>query len=195
MTVEYLDLGDYLAIAAAVTGLDATTLTRVTRLSLADSALHAPEAGFGGVELYPDFIDKAAVLLVRLARNHPLPDGNKRAAWVSMRMFVEVNGWRWTTSPGHRRSRGDRRRHRRRDARRGRDGDMAARVPRAARLGLTARSLRSGRSDVRPARWWRTECSITLACAPREPAIDERQCERDLRERSDHVRLARIDHG
>lgn len=99
MTVEYLDLSDYLAIAAAVTGLDATTLTRVTRLSLADSALHAPEAGFGGVELYPDFIDKAAVLLVRLAKNHPLPDGNKRAAWVSMRMFVEVNGWRWTTSP------------------------------------------------------------------------------------------------
>lgn len=99
MTVEYLDLGDYLAIAAAVTGLDATTLTRVTRLSLADSALHAPEAGFGGVELYPDFIDKAAVLLVRRAKNHPLPDGNKRAAWVSMRMFVEANGWRWTTSP------------------------------------------------------------------------------------------------
>jgi Fic family protein len=33
---------------------------------------------------YPDFVDKAAVLLVRLVKNHPLPDGNKRAAWVSM---------------------------------------------------------------------------------------------------------------
>lgn len=99
MTVEYLELSDYLAIAAAVTGLDVTTLTHVTRLSLADSALHAPAAGFGGVELYPDFVDKAAVLLVRLAKNHPLPDGNKRAAWVSMRMFVEVNGWRWSSYP------------------------------------------------------------------------------------------------
>ena len=99
MTVEYLDLSDYLAIAAAVTGLDVTTLTHVTRLSLADSALHAPAAGFGGVELYPDFVDKAAVLLVRLAKNHPLPDGNKRAAWVSLRMFVEVNGWKWSSYP------------------------------------------------------------------------------------------------
>ena len=99
MTVEYLDLGDYLAIAAAVTGLNVATLMQVTRLSLADSALHAPAAGFGDVELYPEFIDKAAVLLVRLAKNHPLPDGNKRAAWVSMRMFVEVNGWEWTSDP------------------------------------------------------------------------------------------------
>lgn len=99
MTVEYLDLTDYLAIAAEITGLDLTTLTKVTRLDLADSALHAPEAGFGDVDLYPDFVDKAAVLLVRLAKNHPLPDGNKRATWVSMRMFVAVNGWLWHTQP------------------------------------------------------------------------------------------------
>ena len=99
MTVEYLDLGDYLAVAAAVTGLNVPTLMHVTRLSLADSALHAPAAGFGEVELYPDFVDKAAVLLVRLAKNHPLPDGNKRAAWVSMRMFVEMNGWEWASYP------------------------------------------------------------------------------------------------
>jgi alkylation response protein AidB-like acyl-CoA dehydrogenase len=35
-------------------------------------------------EFYPDFVDKAAVLLVRLARNHPLPDGNKRVAWDAL---------------------------------------------------------------------------------------------------------------
>ena len=99
MTVEYLDLSDYLAIAAEVTGLDVTTLLQVTQVSLADSALHAPAAGFGDVDLYPEFVDKAAVLLVRLAKNHPLLDGNKRAAWVSLRMFVEVNGWRWQTQP------------------------------------------------------------------------------------------------
>jgi hypothetical protein len=39
---------------------------------LADSALHAPAAGFGDEDFYPDFVDKSAVLLVRLARNHPL---------------------------------------------------------------------------------------------------------------------------
>jgi death-on-curing protein len=70
--VEYVDLVDYLAIAAEVTGLDAETITRVTKIELADSALHAPAAGFGDTEFYPDFVDKAAVLIVRLAKNHPL---------------------------------------------------------------------------------------------------------------------------
>jgi death on curing protein len=84
VSVHYPDLIDYLAVAAVVTGLDARTLITATKLDLADSALHAPSAGFGEQDLYPDFVEKAAVLLVRLARNPPLLDGNKRAAWVSL---------------------------------------------------------------------------------------------------------------
>jgi death-on-curing protein len=95
----YLGLVDYLAIAAEVTGLDVDTLSRVTQLNLADSALHAPAAGWGEEDLYPDFVDKAAVLVVRLAKNHPLRDGNKRAAWVALRTFVELNGWSWSRYP------------------------------------------------------------------------------------------------
>ena len=75
-----------------MTGLDLDTVLKVTDLNLADSALHAPAAGFGDTDFYPLFVDKAAVLIVRLARNDPLPDGNKRAAWVSLRLFVELNG-------------------------------------------------------------------------------------------------------
>lgn len=99
MTLEYVGLADYVEIAAQVTGLDLDTVLGVTDLGLADSALHAPAAGFGETELYPEFVDKAAVLIVRLAKNHPLPDGNKRAAWVTLRLFIEINGWEWTTSP------------------------------------------------------------------------------------------------
>lgn len=99
MTVEYLDLIDYLAVAAAVTGLDIDTVIKVMNLDLADLALHAPSAGFGATDFYPDFVDKAAVLVVRLAKNHPLPDGNKRAAWVSLRAFVNMNGWTWSPKP------------------------------------------------------------------------------------------------
>ncbi len=99
MNVQYIDLADYLAIAVEVTGLDAETLTRVVKVDLAESALHAPAAGFGDTEFYPEFIEKAAVLTVRLAKNHPLPDGNKRAAWVALRLFVEVNEWTWRTTP------------------------------------------------------------------------------------------------
>ena len=68
-------------------------------LTLADSALHAPAAGFGDVDFYPDLLDKAAVLVCRLAWNHPLPDGNKRAAWVSLAMFSALNGWVFAPDP------------------------------------------------------------------------------------------------
>ena len=45
MTVEYLDLADYVAIAAEVTGLDTATVMKAANLDLADSALHATAAG------------------------------------------------------------------------------------------------------------------------------------------------------
>ena len=100
MSIEYPDLADFLAIAESVTGIETDILIRSTKLDLADSALHAPQGGWGDQEFYPDFVDKAAVLLVRLAKSHPLLDGNKRAAWVTLRLFVEMNGWAWVPSPG-----------------------------------------------------------------------------------------------
>jgi len=90
--VRYLSTAEALAIAERVTGLDGRTLVRASRIGLLESALHAPQAGFGDVEFYPDFVDKAAVLVVHLARNHPLPDGNKRLAWVALTMFCALNG-------------------------------------------------------------------------------------------------------
>jgi len=96
---RYLSLAEYLWLAEQVTGIDATTLAKSCRLDLADSALHAPEASFGGEEFYPDFIDKAAVLTCRLAWNHPLLDGNKRAAWASLVLFLDLNDWLWDPDP------------------------------------------------------------------------------------------------
>ena len=93
MRIRHIGLADYLAIAAEITGLGPTPLMRVARLGLAEPALHAPAASFGDTEFYPDFIDKAAVLIVHLAKNYPLPDGNKRTAWVTLRLFIEINEW------------------------------------------------------------------------------------------------------
>ncbi len=96
---EYLDLADYIGIAEEVTGLDEVIVVKVANLDLADSALHAPAAGFADEDFYPDFVDKVAILIVRLAKNHPLPDGNKRVAWVAMRYFMALNGWTWSARP------------------------------------------------------------------------------------------------
>jgi len=89
--VRYLTLFEALKIAENVTGLDVETIARVSRIELLDSALHAPQTGFGDFELYQDVFSKAAVLGIRIAMNHPLPDGNKRLAWASTRVFLLIN--------------------------------------------------------------------------------------------------------
>lgn len=85
MTVEYLDLADYVAIASEVTGLDAATVMKVANLDLADWALHAPAAGFGDADFYPGFVDKAAVLIVRLGKDHPTATCRSRAVQAAAR--------------------------------------------------------------------------------------------------------------
>ena len=42
---RYLDLAEYFLLAELVTGVPAETLTKASRVDLADSALHAPQAG------------------------------------------------------------------------------------------------------------------------------------------------------
>jgi death on curing protein len=94
---EYLDLADYLLIAETVLGVPAERIAGWPGSGRAESALSAAAAGFGGVEFYPDLIDKAAVLCVRLARNHPLPDGNKRVAYLTLVEFLARNGVEWAS--------------------------------------------------------------------------------------------------
>ena len=93
--VHYLDLGDYLTLAGAASEVAPEALFDVTDLALAESALHAPAATFAGVEFYPDLVAKARVLVMHLAKNHPLPNGNKRAAYLAMIEFLARNGQRF----------------------------------------------------------------------------------------------------
>jgi death-on-curing protein len=91
--VYYVEFGDYCRIAAEVLGIEPERVAELPNIGLADSALAAPRAGFGDHDAYPTLVEKAAVLVERLARNHPLPDGNKRAAFLSMERFLAVNGY------------------------------------------------------------------------------------------------------
>lgn len=68
---------------------------RLPRLPLAESALHAPFASFGGAPAYPTLVEQAAVLVEHLSRNHPLPDGNKRTAFLLTARFLDANGLVW----------------------------------------------------------------------------------------------------
>ena len=89
------DLDDYVDLAAFLLGAEPEAVRQLPRIGLAGSALHAPFAEFGGVAAYSDLTEQAAVLVEHLARNHPLPDGNKRAAFLTMARFLDANGMRW----------------------------------------------------------------------------------------------------
>ena len=93
--MDGLTIADFLLIAEAALDIDAERLAHVADLGAADSALAAPFAGWSDADLYPEPSVKAAVLCSRLVRNHPLPDGNKRVAYLAMREFLARNGYEW----------------------------------------------------------------------------------------------------
>jgi death-on-curing protein len=89
-------LEDFLQVVAAVLGLDAGRARAIVDPTLAESALAAPFAGFGDHERYPTTEEQTAVLVERLARNHPVRvDGNKRSAFAMGVLFAERNGLAW----------------------------------------------------------------------------------------------------
>jgi death-on-curing protein len=88
-------LEDFVDAASFILGAEPEAVRRLPGMALAESALHAPFASFGGIEAYPTLIEQAAMLLERLARNHPLPDGNKRVAFLLMARFLDANGVDW----------------------------------------------------------------------------------------------------
>ena len=55
-----------------------------------DSALAYPQ----NLEAYcdPDIAELAAGYLFAIAKNHAFVDGNKRTAWVTCNIFIEING-------------------------------------------------------------------------------------------------------
>ena len=61
-------------------------------MGLLRSALNAPFQAFGGKEVYPSLLSKAAAMCRSVISNHPFIDGNKRTGIHVMLIFLEING-------------------------------------------------------------------------------------------------------
>lgn len=61
---------------------------QIRDINLLDSAIHRPFQTFDSKELYPSPIDKSAAIFESLIINHPFVDGNKRVAYVLMRLVL-----------------------------------------------------------------------------------------------------------
>jgi death-on-curing protein len=57
-------------------------------LGMLDAALHRPRSGY-----YESLSEQAAALLQSLANNHAFVDGNKRVAFATTAIFLELNGF------------------------------------------------------------------------------------------------------
>lgn len=65
----------------------------VRDLGAIESAIAQPRMSFGGEDLYPGVIEKAAALCFSLVMNHPFVDGNKRVGHAALETFLLLNGF------------------------------------------------------------------------------------------------------
>ena len=88
--MRYLTLSDVLEVHRQVMAQSGGA-EGLMHLPALESALAQPQMTFGGEELYPTLVDKAAVLSYALIKNHPFLDGNKRTGHAAMEVFLVLN--------------------------------------------------------------------------------------------------------
>ena len=64
----------------------------VRDVALLESALAAPQSGFGDQYLHGDLFEMASAYLFHVVQNHPFLDGNKRVGTAAGLTFLELNG-------------------------------------------------------------------------------------------------------
>lgn len=89
---RYLELGEVLELYRRVMTQSGGTIG-IRDLGLLESALAHPRSTFGGEELYPTIVEKAAAIGFSLIRSHPFVDGNKRIGHAAMEVFLMLNGY------------------------------------------------------------------------------------------------------
>ncbi|MFD9698992.1 type II toxin-antitoxin system death-on-curing family toxin [Lentzea sp. NPDC059081] len=87
--ISYLDAGDLLVLATAVTGGDLV----VRDIGLLDTAAYRPRATVLGVEAYNTLWMKSSALLDSIVRTRPLVEGNWRLGWVAAVTMCDINGY------------------------------------------------------------------------------------------------------
>jgi len=60
-------------------------------MGLLESAVQGCAQTFGGEDIYPTVIEKAARMAYTICKNHPFIDGNKRVAVTAMLVILRMN--------------------------------------------------------------------------------------------------------
>ena len=89
--MRYLTLDEVLKLHELVAA-ESGGATGLRDLGGLQSAIAQPRMTFGGQDLYPTLVEKAAALAFSLIKNHPFMDGNKRIGHSAMEVFLLLNG-------------------------------------------------------------------------------------------------------
>ena len=92
MISRRLSLDEVVSINALVLGIDRTIATSSVKIGLLHSALQAPFAEFGDIDIYPQDAQRLGILCSRMVLNHPFLDGNKRTGLIAMLTMASMNG-------------------------------------------------------------------------------------------------------
>ncbi len=90
--MRYLTLNEVLILYRRVIDESGGT-AGIRDLNALGSALAQPRQTFGGTDLYPTLVEKAAALGFSLIQNHPFVDGNKRIGHAATEVFLLLNGF------------------------------------------------------------------------------------------------------
>lgn len=90
--MRYLTVAEVLTLQAAIIR-DSGGKEGLHDLGALESAVALPKQSFGGTDLYPTVIDKAAAIGYSLVCNHAFVDGNKRVGHAAMEVFLVLNGF------------------------------------------------------------------------------------------------------
>lgn len=90
--MRYLTLGEVVTLHRQVLAQSGGG-SGIRDLGLLESALQQPKATFGGTDLHPTVVEKAAALGFALIANHAFLDGNKRIGHAAMEVCLILNGF------------------------------------------------------------------------------------------------------
>jgi death-on-curing protein len=89
--MRYLALGEVVELHRRL--LEATGgASGIRDFGALESAIAQPKATFGGVDLCPTLVEKAAALGFSLVQGHAFVDGNKRVGHAAIETFLILNG-------------------------------------------------------------------------------------------------------
>ncbi|HLR91764.1 MAG TPA: type II toxin-antitoxin system death-on-curing family toxin [Atopostipes sp.] len=68
-------------------------IIRIREPGALEMLVNAPKGKLFGRELYPTIYDKAAILMINISTKHVFHNGNKGTAFISLEIFMELNGY------------------------------------------------------------------------------------------------------